>query len=323
MSYLIIIWSIICSWFVGTDTLVIAHRGASGYLPEHSIAAKTLAYAQHADYIEQDVVLSKDGIAVILHDVLLDDVTNVKEVFPDRHRADNKFYAIDFTLEELKQLELLERFNPETGKAVYPLRFPNAKLGLNIVTLAEEIQLIQGLNKVFNKDVGIYVEIKKPHWHQQQGADISKVVLTTLAEFGYTTKEHKVYLQCFDFDETKRIRTELNSELKLVQLIAENSWNESPTDYDYLKTPAGIAEMQQYIDGVGPYIPQLLVNGMQRSDFYFALRETDLPLHAYTLRKDQLPENVSFEQAATVLVHLLKLEGIFTDFPDLLYQQIH
>jgi glycerophosphoryl diester phosphodiesterase len=321
-SYLIIIFSIISSWFTGNDTLVIAHRGASGYLPEHSIAAKTLAYAQNADYIEQDVVLSKDGVPVILHDVTLDDVTDVAEVFTERVRADGHYYAADFTLDELKQLQLLERFDPENGQRIYPQRFPTAKLGLQIVTLEEEIQLIQGLNKVFQKDIGLYVEIKAPHWHQQNQLDISRAVLKVLADYGYHKRSDKVYLQCFDFEETKRIRQQLNSDLKLVQLIGENSWQESPTDYDYLQTVAGVTEMAKFVDGVGPYIPQLLDESSNRSDFYYALKDADLPLHAYTLRKDQLPEGVSFEQATILLVHLLKLEGVFTDFPDLLRQQL-
>src|SRR5688500_2812370 len=91
--------------------LVIAHRGASGYLPEHTIAAKAYAHALGADYIEQDLVLSKDDVPVVLHDIHLDTVTDVAKRFTDRKRADGRYYALDFTLAELKQLRVTERFN--------------------------------------------------------------------------------------------------------------------------------------------------------------------------------------------------------------------
>ena len=92
--------------------LIIAHRGASGYLPEHTLAAKALAYGQGADYLEQDVVLSKDGVPVIFHDTHIDTTTDVAKKFPGRQRADGRFYALDFTVSELKQLNVTERFNP-------------------------------------------------------------------------------------------------------------------------------------------------------------------------------------------------------------------
>lgn len=82
---------------VPAHTLVIAHRGASGYLPEHTLAAKAMAYGQGADYIEQDLVMTSDNELVVLHDIYLDAVTNVRDVFPDRIRDDGRYYVIDFT----------------------------------------------------------------------------------------------------------------------------------------------------------------------------------------------------------------------------------
>ena len=103
---------------------VVAHRGASGYLPEHTLASKAMAHGMNADYIEQDIVLSKDDIPIVIHDILLDDVTNVSEKYPNRKRVDGKYYVIDFTFEELKNLEVTERFDSETGLQIYPKRFP-------------------------------------------------------------------------------------------------------------------------------------------------------------------------------------------------------
>ncbi|MEY3852675.1 MAG: hypothetical protein RI910_1655, partial [Verrucomicrobiota bacterium] len=95
-----------------TRPLIIAHRGASGYLPEHTLAAKALAYGQGADFLEQDVVLSKDGVPVVFHDTHIDTTTDVARKFPGRQRTDGRFYALDFTIAELKQLNVAERFNP-------------------------------------------------------------------------------------------------------------------------------------------------------------------------------------------------------------------
>ena len=91
---------------LATDKIVIAHRGASGYLPEHTLAAKAMAHGMDVDYIEQDVVLTKDGVPVVLHDHYLDTVTDVAKQYPDRKRSDGRYYAIDFTLQEIKSLVL-------------------------------------------------------------------------------------------------------------------------------------------------------------------------------------------------------------------------
>ena len=95
-----------------TAPVVIAHRGASGYLPEHTTEAAVMAYMMGAEYLEQDCVLSKDGIPVVLHDLTLDDITNVAELYADRKRADGHWYVMDFSLSELRTLRLTERRSP-------------------------------------------------------------------------------------------------------------------------------------------------------------------------------------------------------------------
>ena len=91
--------------------LIIAHRGASGYLPEHTLEAKALAFGMGADYLEQDVVASRDDQLIVLHDIHLDRVSDVAERFPDRQRADGRFYARDFDLKEIQSLRAWERMN--------------------------------------------------------------------------------------------------------------------------------------------------------------------------------------------------------------------
>ncbi|EIS17042.1 glycerophosphodiester phosphodiesterase, partial [Yersinia pestis] len=139
------------------DKVVIAHRGASGYLPEHSLPAKAMAYAQGADYLEQDLVMTKDNELVVLHDHYLDRVTDVAERFPDRARKDGRYYAIDFTLPEIKSLKFTEGFDiDKNGKKVqsYPNRFPMGKSDFRVHTFQEEIEFIQGLNHSTGKNTG-------------------------------------------------------------------------------------------------------------------------------------------------------------------------
>ena len=163
--------------------LVVAHRGASGYLPEHTLAAKAHAHALGADFLEQDIVLTKDDVPVVLHDVYLDAVTDVARRFPGRARPDGRHYALDFTLAELRQLEVRERVNLKTGEAQYPARYPSAAAptGLRIPTLEEELTLVQALNRSTGRVAGIYPEIKAPRWHREQGRDPSRVILPVLA----------------------------------------------------------------------------------------------------------------------------------------------
>lgn len=298
-----------------TAQIVIAHRGASGYLPEHTLEAAILAYSQGADYIEQDLVLSKDGVPVVLHDIHLETVTDVEQVFPKRKREDGRYYALDFTLTELKQLRVHERHNGE-GKQVFPGRY-QGQSDFRIATFEQHIELINQLNRQFGKHVGLYPEIKSPAWHREQGADISVVVLQLLRKHGLDSADSKIYIQCFDFAETQRWRNELGAKMPLVQLIAENGWAESATDYDYLKSPAGLKDIAKVAQGIGPWIPQLVnLETMQPTGLVTAAHAEGLVVHPYTFRKDQLPEAIVAEQALGLLFGVLKVDGVFTDFTD-------
>ena len=163
-----------------TKKTVIAHRGASAYLPEHTMESKAMAYAMQPDFIEQDLVLSKDDVPIVIHDIYLDDVTNVAEVFPGRHREDGRYYVIDFSYREIQSLEVSERFDPKSGKQFYPNRFPAKKSIFRLHSLQDEIELIQGLNKSTGHAIGIYPEIKNPGFHHQNGKDIAAIVLGIL-----------------------------------------------------------------------------------------------------------------------------------------------
>jgi glycerophosphoryl diester phosphodiesterase len=302
------------------DFTVIAHRGASGYLPEHTLAAAAMAHAMGADYIEQDVVLTRDDELIVLHDLYLDAVTDVADRFPGRQRDDGHYYAIDFDLAEIRTLRVHERLKAN-GKPAFPGRFPPDTGVFRVPALREELALIQGLNRSTGRDVGVYVEPKSPAWHSGEGKDLVAETVRILAEFGYRDRGDRAFLQSFDLDSLKYARHELNSDLKLVQLIGENRWRESPTDFDYLRTEAGLAEIAAFADGIGPWLPQTIdlsgVNFGNTTGLVEAAHRRGLLVHAYTLRADQLPAELeTIEAAMELLTTQLRLDGVFTDHPD-------
>ena len=302
--------------------VIIAHRGASAYLPEHTLEAKALAVGLGADFVEQDVVMTKDNVPIVNHDIFMEDISNIASRFPGRGRGDGHYYAIDFTIDELRTLTRHERVHDD-GSLVFTTRFPRTASRFAIVTLAEEIEFVQGLNHSMRKNVGLYTEVKFPAWHRAQGKDITLAVLETLAHYGYRLRSDNAYLQCFDALELKRVRTELHSDLKLIQLIGENAWQESSSDYDAMRTEAGINDVAGYADGIGPEITQVLRwpagggavidTGLTRLAHAHHLR-----VHPYTFRMDQLPPNAS--NATNVLDALFKVaqvDGLFSDFTDI------
>lgn len=329
-----------CSSTAFATPLVIAHRGASGYLPEHTLAAKAMAYAMQPDYIEQDVVMTKDDQLVVLHDHYLDRVTDVAERFPDRARSDGRYYAIDFTLAEIKTLRVTEGFKlDDRGNKVagFPQRFPMWQSNFQVATLAEEIELIQGLNKTLGYDIGIYPEIKAPWFHRHEGKDISKAVLTTLKQYGYDSKDDKIYLQCFDANELKRINDQLlpqmNMDLNLVQLMAYSDWNETmvyqngqakPYSYDWMFAADGMKKVAQYADGIGPWKPMLVDEKSTRDHLMMKplmnhAKQAGLVVHPYTFRADPgriAPYATDFNDMLDVFINQVKVDGVFTDFPD-------
>jgi glycerophosphoryl diester phosphodiesterase len=289
--------------------IVIAHRGASGYLPEHTMESKAMAFAMSPNFIEQDLVLSKDNVPIVIHDIYLDDVTNVAAKFSHRKRKDGRFYVIDFTFEELKTLTVSERFNPETGAQVHKNRFPKDKRNFKIHSFQEEIELIQGLNKSTGKNIGIYPEIKDPKFHQKEGKNITEIVLKILSDYGYKTKQDHCILQCFDAKELERIRKELKSNLFLVQLI---EFSKETKQLEYFAT---------YADGIGPWYKQILDKKIHGKWVTTSLikdaHKLGLKVHTYTFRADQLDEFTTFEEMMQVLLIDANVDGAFTDFPDL------
>ncbi len=305
--------------------LVIAHRGASGYLPEHTIAAKAMAYAQGADYIEQDLVMTKDDELIVLHDHYLDTVTDVATVFPGRHRDDGRFYVIDFTLQEIRQLSVVERFKEQGGikKPVFGNRFPLGKSSFRVHTFEEEIELIQGLNVSTGNSVGIYPEIKSPAFHHDEGKDIAAATLGVLQKYGYETKADQVFLQCFDAHELQRIHEELmpamNMSVSLIQLLGTEE------EYRWMLDQAGIQRLATYVDGIGPSVlllikPDSTASEIKVTGLVELAHAVGLQVHPYTFRRErnQMPPFAKdYDDFLRIFFDQVGVDGVFTDFPDL------
>ncbi|MEQ8952891.1 MAG: glycerophosphodiester phosphodiesterase [Gammaproteobacteria bacterium] len=307
-----------------SDKIVIAHRGASGYLPEHTLEAKAMAYAMGAHYIEQDVVMTKDDVLIVLHDIDLERTTDVRARFPGRERQDGRYYAIDFTLAEIRTLNATEGFDVRDGEVVqgYPTRFPTGTSQFRIPTLAEEIELIQGLNHSTGRDIGIYPEIKGPEFHREHGKDISTAVVNMLRDYGYTSKNSKVFLQTFSFDELKIIREQIlpaaGIDLNLIMLIGD------PNANPWMFAADGMEQLSQWADGIGPANNLVVERTSTRNDIRITplverAHDAGLQVHPYTYRADpgQVPSYAEdFDAYLRIHYFEAEVDGVFTDFPD-------
>ncbi len=266
--------------------LVLAHRGASGHLPEHTLAAYTLAWSMGADYLEPDVVLTKDGVAICAHDVNMERVTDVAERFPDRAREDGKWYWIDFTLDEVRTLRVT-------------YAGAGGPVGGAVPTFEEFLRLVDRLNAIGGEDgrapVGVIPEPKRPEFHRQHGHHVELQVWTTLVVNGYAAEDDLAIIQCFDLDALKRLDG-VGCLLRLVWLVSEE-----PTDAE-LEHAAG------FCHGLGPN-RKLLEDDETRTRLPLLAksREFGLMLYPYTFKDEPA--------AMARFFHKYGVAGLFTDFP--------
>src|SRR5688500_13889202 len=254
-----------------TAPRVIGHRGgANGYLPEHTLEAYALGIALGADYIEPDLVATKDGQLIARHEPNLIDTTNVKELpqFAGRRKtvmvdgvATDGFFASDFTLAELKPLRAVQAF-PERDQGF------NGKF--QIPTLAEVIELAKRKSREEGRRIGIYPETKHPTYHQSIGLPLEDRLLGVLSAAGWNHRNAPVFIQSFETTNLRYLRTKTS--VRLIQLVAANDVKPDGTmdftppfdkPYDWvvsnragtfvdLLTPAGLQEVRGYADGIGP-----------------------------------------------------------------------
>jgi glycerophosphoryl diester phosphodiesterase len=265
--------------------LVIAHRGASAYLPEHTLEAYTLAHALGADVIEPDVVFSRDGVAICAHDIVMQEVTDVRSLFPERSRADGSWYWVDFDLAEIKRLSKTGRRSALDG-ADSP--------GYSVATLAEMIALVGRLDAASGRarPTGIIPELKQPESYSQAGLDPAAALTLALDRSGWPAEA--VMIQCFDLVTIERLAG--LTEHRLVWLCAQ-----TPTD-EQLDRAAAVCH------GLGPN-RRLLEDPTGRPLPLLAeARRRGLALYPWTFTDDR--------EAMARFFRTHRVEGLFTDNPD-------
>lgn len=299
---------------VSTDKIVIAHRGASGYLPEHTLAGYAMAYALGADYIEPDLVSTCDGELICCHDIHLDRTTDVALHYPGRARADGRWYAADFTLAEVKTLRAGERVD-EQGERVFPGRFDANARGFTVPMFAELLDLIAALNRQSGRRVGVYPETKSPEFHGAEGLALEPPLLTLLAEYGYTGRDAPVFIQSFSPTNLRVMRQEMRCELPMIQLVGDTE-----IEADWI-TPAGLDAIADYADGIGPDKSLIAAsNGALVHDAH----ERGLLVHPYTFRADELGDGYADLQSELLAYYVdYGVDGLFTDFCDVAVELVH
>ena len=278
----------------GDPPIVIAHRGASGERPEHTLAAYELAIEQGADFIEPDLVLTKDGVLVARHENEISSTTDVadKEEFADRKTTkviDGQevagWFTEDFTLLELKSLRAKERL-PD-------LRESNTKFDdeFEIPTFEEVLQLLKAHEEKTGKRVGVYPETKHPGYFASLGLPHESTLLELLSRYGFEGANDPVFIQSFEVGNLKALN--VNTEIRLVQLIAEEA---GPPDgkgktFASMIAPEGLLEIAEYADGIGP--SKNLVIGRNAfgqltnpTGLITAAHKVDLLVHPWTFRRE-------------------------------------
>ena len=319
---------------ITSEPLVIAHRGASGYRPEHTLAAYDLAIRMGADYIEPDLVSTKDGVLVARHENEISTTTDVADrpVFANRRTTKivdgvslTGWFTEDFTLAELKQLRAKERLpDIRPNNTIYDGRF-------RIPTLQEIIDL------AVRYRVGIYPETKHPTYFDSIGLSLEEPLVATLRANGLNRPDSEVFIQSFETTNLRQLNRVID--VPLVQLIGGTG---APYDlvaagsaltYDDLATPAGLRRIAGYADGIGPDKNRIV----PRDAAGFLLEPTALVdnahragllVHPYTFRAENTflpadfrigtdPARYGDIAAEYELFFSLGVDGVFADQPDI------
>ncbi|MEJ6482299.1 glycerophosphodiester phosphodiesterase [Nostoc punctiforme UO1] len=314
-----------------TSPIIIAHRGASGYRPEHTLAAYELAIALGADYIEPDLVSTKDGVLIARHENEISETTDVATHVEFAHRQTTKiidgesktgWFTEDFTLAELKTLRAKERIGQ--------LRSQNTAYdGLfEIPTLQEIIDLVKRKSAEINRAIGIYPETKHPTYFKSIGLALEPSLLATLTANGYEGANAPVFIQSFEVSNLQDLSTK--TDLPLVQLL-----NNSDKPYDFivssdertyadLVTASGLREIAKYAQAVGIH-KNLLVprdsSGKLQSPTSLVIdaHTAGLLVHAWTFRNEDYFLPLDFQgnpQGEYELFFSLGVDGVFSDYPD-------
>ena len=325
----------------GQAPLVIAHRGASGLLPEHTLEAYQRAIDLGADFIEQDLVLTKDQVLVCRHEPMLSGTTNVASLpeFANRKtvkRVDgvdyNDWFVSDFTLAELRTIKAKQAIadRPQEFNGLY-----------NIPTFQEVIDLAKAQTTAKGRTIGIYPETKHPTFHESQGLPLTSKLLDALTAAGWNNRDAPVFVQSFEVDNLRAIRDQYKSTVRTVQLydaydvdqdgkLEMQAPNGQPYDfvvsgdkrtYNDLATDAGLDFVKTYANGIGPWKPFIqsytAVGKLPATTLIERAHQRGLFVHAYTFRDEPRYWQSFFQTSALdeyKSFYALGLDGVFSDY---------
>ncbi|MEM1055271.1 MAG: glycerophosphodiester phosphodiesterase [Bacteroidota bacterium] len=315
---------------VAPDTvLVIAHRGASGHRPEHTLEAYRLAVDQGADVIEPDLVSTADGVLVARHENEISGTTDVasRPELADRRTTKiidgeevTGWFTEDLTLAELKTLRAIERL-PDLRSTAYDGQF-------EVPTLDEVLALAREMGEARGRPVGLYPETKHPSYFREIGLPLEEPLLAALHGAGYTSREAPVWIQSFEVENLRQLREA--TDLRLVQLAYPGG---SPADrpdltYDAMVTPDGLTEIATYADAIGVHKAMVLnLETAAPTELVGSAHAAGLHVHVWTIRAENvflLPPFRTGDDAAhgdlSGEVRALAeagVDGLFSDHPDL------
>lgn len=329
--------------------IVVGHRGASALRPEHTLASYQKAIDDGADFIEPDLVSTKDGVLVARHENEIGGTTNVSVLsqFADRKKTKiidgtslTGWFTEDFTLSELNQIKARER--------IPALRPDNVQYNdqFNIPTLEQIIELAENHYKKTGKVVGLYIETKHPTYFQKQNLSLEDPILKTLAKYQYTRDIAPIYLQSFEVNNLKYFKDQLTLHktlkyAKIIQLYDEKALSPADfvaqgikTTYGDMATAQGLTDVAKYANGVGPWKPYIFNETYTApSEFVKNAHAVNLKVHPYTFRPENnfLANNLKCSTATTdaskrcetgankeyEMYFKAGVDGIFTDDPGL------
>lgn len=307
--------------------LVIAHRGASGYLPEHTLQAYALAIEQGAHYIEADLVITADGVLIARHENELSDTTDVAEKFPGRRRTkvvDGQevvgWFSEDFTLAEIKTLRATERL---------PFRDQSSNGKFQIPSFDEVIQLVLSQSRELERRIGIYPETKHSSYFASLGLPLEEPLVAALEGHDLNRADAAVFIQSFEVSNLRKL--EELTDAPLIQLLSaptlapfDQESAGSGLTYGDMITDAGLREIATYADGIGPWKVLIVPrdeggNLTPPTNLIDRAHAVGLVVHAYTFRSEAryLARQYDDEPGAEYRQFFsLGVDGVFTDFPD-------
>lgn len=261
---------------------MIAHRGASGYLPEHTLEAYTVAWEMDADFLEPDLVMCRDGHLICSHDLTLTERSNAAALFPKLADEDGKVWIKDLLLADLRSVE----FTDSEGGGSY-----------RYATLKELLDLAQLLSARTGEKVGLIPELKAPAWHRSGGLPMEGALMEALAKAGYLSRSDPVVIQCFDRDSLRRMRAEHDCAFPLVLCLRRE-----PLEDD-------LGWAAEHCEGVAPHRDSIEdPETGATSDLITRAHALGLSVFPYTFGDE--------EEAMRRFFHEHGVEGVFTDYPD-------